>query len=100
MKRYIIALIIILSLVCGKTQAQGIWVGSPYYFCAMNGTCYNDPNQQPNDLVKYVDTDYSSSTANYLTEQFMNAHPGFELLSPASLLYNCHGYAYSHCSGW
>lgn len=76
--------------------AQSIMVGDPYYFCALNGSCYNSI---PNRLTTIVDSDYDPASAVYYTEQFMNIHPGVELLAPASLLYNCHGYAYSIYQG-
>lgn len=96
MKNSILYLIIIyLSLIGTNSKAQ-IMVGTPYHFCAINGSCYN---QQPSRWVTIVDNDYPPSSTIYETEQFMSVHPEFELISPASLLYNCHGYAYSIAQG-
>ena len=71
-------------------------VGDPYHFCAMNGSCYNQPLER---FVTIVNYDYLPETAIYETEQFMAAHPSFELISLASKRYNCHGYAYSVAQG-
>ena len=80
----------------GISNAQYIMDGDPFHFCAMNSSCYNSV---PNRLATIVDEDYLPGQAIYETEQFMNAHPGFSLISPASLLYNCHGFAYSVAQG-
>jgi len=77
-------------------KAQEIMVGDPYHFCAMNGSCYNNI---PNRLATIVDSDFSPELAASLTELFMINHPDYEIISPASLLYNCHGFAYSVYQG-
>ena len=76
------------SIIC----AQDIMVGDPYYFCALNGSCYNDV---PNRLVTRVDVDFSPEYASFLTQQFLLMHSGCTIIEPSSKLYNCHGYAYS-----
>lgn len=98
MKRTIFLLVIacfLFSKGIDVTYAQYITDGDPFYFCALNSSCYNNTDR----LVTSIDTDYSREVALLYTELFMNAHPGFELLAPASLLYNCHGFAYSVYQG-
>ena len=91
MKR--ISIIIALFIFCNSiTCAQDIMVGEPYYFCAMNGSCYNDV---PNRMVTRVDVDFSPEYASFLTQQFLLMHSGCTIIEPSSKLYNCHGYAYS-----
>ena len=89
-------MVLCLSFVSTVLKAQYIMVGDPYHFCAMNGSCYNQPLER---FVTIVNYDYLPETAIYETEQFMAAHPSFELISLASKRYNCHGYAYSVAQG-
>ena len=72
-----------------------IMVGEPYYFCALNGSCYNDNDRR----VTIEDNEYTHEEIIHLTEQFQNAHPEFEIIEPTSMRYNCHGYAYSVFQG-
>ena len=93
--------ITILFLACflfsnGINYAQDIMVGDPYYFSAMNGSCYNNV---PNRLVTFVDIDFSPEYASLLTEQFQLMHPDCIVIGSASKLYNCHGFAYSVYQG-
>ncbi|MBR4391524.1 MAG: hypothetical protein IKT08_05420 [Bacteroidales bacterium] len=75
MNKTIFTLIVIYLLSLGSSVSQAqIWVGDPYCFCALNGSCYN---QSPNRWVTIVNNDYSPSEALYETEQFMIVHPEF-----------------------
>ena len=97
MKRITITLFIACFLFSnGINYAQDIMVGDPYYFCAMNGSCYNNI---PGRLVTCVAADFSPEYAALLTEQFLLMHDGCTIIEPASQLYNCQGYAYSIYQG-
>ena len=65
-----------------------IMVGEPYYFCALNGSCYNDNDRK----VTFEENEYTNDEIIHLTEQFHNAHPEFEIIEPVSMKYNCHEY--------
>ena len=66
-------------------------VGEPYYFCALNGSCYNDTDRK----VTFEENEYTPAEIIYQTELFQNAHPEFEIIEPTSMRYNCHGYTHS-----
>ena len=68
----------------------------PYYYCALNGTCFNQP---PSWAVRIENEEYSPEQAYTQTIMFMNAHPGYNIVEPANNLYNCHGFAYSVYQG-
>lgn len=71
---------------------------SNFYFCALNGTCFNDENNNPPKVYLILE-EYSEEQIIEVTDSFMDIHPEFSLLSPASQLYNCHGFAYSVYQG-
>ncbi len=67
-----------------------------YHFCAMNGTCFN----QPPDWKARIETEeFDAYDKLSQTIDFMTNHPGFILMDSASRRYNCHGYAYSLFQG-
>lgn len=69
-----------------------------YYFCALNGTCYNEENNH-NPKVSLILEEYSQEEIINVTNDFLDAHPEFTYIAPASQLYNCHGFAYSVFQG-
>lgn len=71
-------------------------VDMPYYFCAMNGTCFNLP---PNGWVRSENEEFDPEDIIDITNEFITNHPDFTVLDSASKLYNCHGYAYSVYQG-
>ena len=92
----IIALITLLVLCYGNTIAQSS--STNFYFCALNGTCFNEEN---NDYPKVsrISEEYSSQQKKEFTEAFMEDYPQYVVVDSASLLYNCHGFAYSVFQG-
>lgn len=92
--KHTIVLLLLSSLIpfaCAQNR-----IDLPYYFCAMNGTCFNQP---PSWYVRVEDEDFSYAEATYNTEMFQMTHPEYTILELASKLYNCHGYAYSVYQG-
>lgn len=65
-------------------------------FCALNGTCYNDTNHA--DVVQ-INEEFSIQEAQERTALFQEMYPTCTVIEPASMLYNCHGYAYSVFQG-
>ena len=90
-------LLLILTFYQNKTIAQ-LPPSINYYFCALNGTCFNEANNN-NPNVSLILEEYSPQEALAHTIAFMIAHPQFTLVAPASQLYNCHGFAYSVFQG-
>lgn len=67
-----------------------------YHFCAMNGTCFN----QPPDWKARIETEeFDSYDMLSQTIDFLAIHPDFIMIDSASKRYNCHGYAYSIFQG-
>ncbi len=92
--KYTIVLLLLSSLIpyaCAQNR-----IDLPYYFCAMNGTCFNQP---PIWYVRVEDEEFSNAEATYITELFQMTHPEYTIIESASKLYNCHGYAYSVYQG-
>ena len=97
-KKHIVTIVLlILVFYHNKTNAQ-LPPSTNYYFCALNGTCYNDANNN-NPRVYLILEEYSPQQIIDHTESFMEIHPGYTLVAPASQLYNCHGFAYSVFQG-
>ena len=90
------ALIILSILYYGNTFAQSS--STNFYFCALNGTCYNEVNND-NPKVSRILEEYSPQQKIELTEAFMENYPQYVVVDSASLLYNCHGFAYSVYQG-
>ena len=82
-------ILILLFIFCFSNHLLAqIMVGEPYYFCALNGSCYNDNDRK----VTFEENEYTNDEIIHLTEQFQNAHPEFEIIEPVSMKYNCHEY--------
>ena len=90
-------ILLILAFYQNKTTAQ-LPPSTNYYFCALNGTCFNEANND-NPSVSLILEEYSPQEMLAHTISFMIAHPQYTLVAPASQLYNCHGYAYSVFQG-
>lgn len=97
-KKHIVTIVLLVLVFChNKTNAQ-IPPSVNYHFCALNGTCYNDANNN-NPRVSLILEEYSPQQIIDHTEAFMEMHPQYTLVAPASQLYNCHGFAYSVFQG-
>lgn len=68
----------------------------PYYYCAMNGTIFNQP---PYGKVRFENEEFSIQEAANCTALFQEMHPDCIVIEPSSKLYNCHGFAYSVFQG-
>lgn len=91
------------SLVLGLLLLRIVLVSSaqeridlPYYYCAMNGTIFNQP---PYGKVRFENEEFSSQEAANCTALFQEMHPDCIVIEPSSKLYNCHGFAYSVFQG-
>ncbi len=87
-KKHIVTIVLLVLVFChNKTNAQ-IPPSVNYHFCALNGTCYNDANNN-NPRVSLILEEYSPQQIIDYTEAFMEMHPQYTLVAPASQLYNC-----------
>ena len=78
--------------------AQSPPLPTSYFFCALNGTCYNEANND-NPKVTLIHEEYSPQQIINETDAFIEAYPQYNVVAPASMLYNCHGFAYSVFQG-
>ena len=95
-EHYIIAFIVITLLYHNTNSYAQSPQPTNYYFCALNGTCYNDANDYK---VRLINEEFTPEMTTLITESFATNHPNYTILASASKLYNCHGYAYSVFQG-
>ena len=91
-----ITVIILISLmVFFHRYTIGQSSSSSFHFCALNGTCYNEANND-NPLASLIFEEYSSQQIIDETEAFSEAHPDYTIVAPVQADLQSAGLEYQH----